>query len=108
MRSPVNTSVREFSHGYAITEFNLDVGDYENVQISTYRAEDIRQWWFRSGAAASVPVVIKADNRPMVPEENDDVDYATLRVPADMIDERGTESFLIPNEQHTRLLMGFV
>lgn len=108
MRSPVNTSVREFSQGYAITEFNLDVGDYESVQISTYRAEDIRQWWFRSGAAASVPVVIKADNRHMVPEEDDDIDYTTLRVPADMTDKQGVESFLIPNEQHTQLLMGFL
>lgn len=107
MRTPVDTAVREFSAGYAITEFDLQVGDYDDVQISSYRADDIRAWWFEGGAEAGVPVVIRADNRHFVPKEADDLDYPCLRVPAYMTDERGTGAFLIPNERHTRLLMGF-
>jgi len=107
MRSPVDTAVREFSAGYAITEFNLELGNHQSVQISSYRAEDIREWWFEQGAGGPVPVVLRGDNRHLVPEEDDDLAYETLRIPTDMTDERGSASFLIPNEQHTRLLMGF-
>jgi len=107
MKTPVDTAVRDFSSGYAITEFDLQVGNYDDVEISSYRANDIREWLFKSGADGSVPVVIRAENRHLVPKESNDLQYESLRVPAEMTDSRGSASFLIPNEGHVRLLMGF-
>lgn len=107
MMTRVDTSVRSFSDRYAITEFRVLAGDYEEVQLSSHRANDIREWWFESDPEAGVPVVLKAEGRHLVPEENDDLDYHSIRIPRDMAEERGVAAFLVPDEQHTRTLMGF-
>lgn len=103
----VDTSVRTFSHRYAITEFDLDIGDYATLQISSDRASDIRAWWWgEDSAAADLPVVLKTDDRHLVPKREDDVEYSVLRAPDYMIEESEDETFLIPDERHTRLLTG--
>jgi hypothetical protein len=106
MRTATDTSVREFSAGYAITEFEVELGG-GSIQMSSHRANDIREWWFDEGAETDVPVVLRADNRHLVPEEADCVDYERLRVPGHMSEDEGVASVLIPTEKHTRLLMGF-
>lgn len=107
MKTAVNTSVQPFSAGYAITEFDLEVGDFEEVQISSYRAEDIREWWLDVEGGRPVPVVLRTEKKHLVPAESDDLAYEKLRVPAEMINKVDTAAFLIPDTRHTRMLMGF-
>jgi hypothetical protein len=104
----VNTSIEPFSERYAITQFNVDIGDYNSLTMSLGRAEDIRYFWWdvetASDAVDGHPIVLKTKNRHLITKESVQVEYDTLQVPRYMMESGGIESFLIPDERHAQLL----
>lgn len=109
MMTMINTKVEQFSERYGITQFNVDIGNYESLEMSLMRAEDIRNyWWDTEDVIDGYPVVLESGNKHLVTKENVQVEYNTLRVPACMKDtpwiSNGIHSFLVPDEHHTRLL----
>ena len=101
---PADTDLKPFSARYKITEFRLDIGRYDAVSISCHRAEDIRHWWTDAG----LPVVLRTQEKHIIPREDEDTDYNVIRVPDYMASAEWepVEAFLVPDDDATRRLTG--
>lgn len=93
-----------FSERYKMTEFRLEIGAYDAITISEHRADDIRAWWTERG----LPVVLRSENRHLVPKEDFDMEYNIIRIPDYMAsdDWEEVEAFLVPDADATRRVAG--